>query len=346
MAGWLSTGSRVLSGDNPIHVNRCVSHATSDDPLTVTPFAELTATQLQNLSQQITSLQSQVSELFQHITRPDTDPKQQPVLETSVVQQSHGTTIPYSESQSLTRGSTLKKPHPDSDESHDMNPLRLPAAKFVKRRQVNSPLFSERISVPTEISTIDGQNSRVFSEKNTHTGAVDYVPVDQYLIGKMRDRLRPQLTTTPGPAQFPQRLPIADFLSPSDNAVVVAPSGTSETATTQVLVPKPGFSNSTPGTRTDLPHKHAALTAVLSGLSLSRSTTTLPSTIKQALTGPDAQAWYQACQRELQGFKDHKTYRLVPLPPNRRALGTRLVSHHQGREHTQGPSCRARTSLD
>ena len=137
--------------------------------------------------------------------------------------------------------------------------------------------------------------------------------------------MRPQLTTTPGPAQFLQRLPIANFLLPSDNAVVVAPSGTSETATTQVLVPQPGFSNSTPGTRTDLPHKHAALTAVLSGLSLSRNTMTLPSTIKQALTGPDAQAWYQACQREPQAFEDHKTYRLVRYRAQSSCSGTRWV---------------------
>ena len=180
-----------------------------------------------------------------------------------------------------------------------MNPLHAPAAKFVKRRQVNSPLFSGRISVPTEISTIGGQHSCDSSENNPHTGVDDYVPVDQYLLHKVREQLKPRLDTNSGPAQFPQRIPIVDFLSPSDNAVAVIPSGNSETATAQVLVPQLGFSNQTSGTLTTLPHTHAAQTAVISGLSLSRSTMTVPSTIKQALTGPDAHAWYQAHQREL-----------------------------------------------
>ena len=230
-----------------------------------------------------------------------------------------------------TRDPKWKKPYSDSDENHDMNPLRVPAAKFVKRRQVNSPLFSERISVPTEISTINGQSSRVFSEHIPDTGAVDYVPVDQYLVHKMRDRLKPRPTTDSGPAQLPQRIPIADFLSSLDHSIAVTPSGNSETATTQVFVPQPGFSNQTSDTLTTLPHTHAALTAVIFGLSLSRSTMTGPSTIKQALIGPDAHAWYQACQRELQAFKDHKTYRLVPLPLNRGALGTRWVLTIKGK---------------
>ena len=274
-----------------------VERTSFDVPLT--PSTESKTTQLQNLSQQITSLQSKVSELVQQVTRPDADMAPRTMFETSVVQQSHGTTIPHSDSQLLTKGPTLKKTYPNHDESHDMNPLRVSAAKFVKRRQVNSPLFSERISVPTEISTIGGQHSCDSSENNPHTGVDDYVPVDQYLLHKVREQLKPRLDTNSGPAQFPQRIPIADFLSPSDNAVAVIPSGNSETATAQVLVPQLGFSNQTSGTLTTLPHTHAALTAVISGLSLSRSTMTVPSTIKQALTGPDAHAWYQAHQREL-----------------------------------------------
>ena len=190
------------SGDHSsAHDNMYVERTSFDVPLT--PSTESKTTQLQNLSQQITSLQSKVSELVQQVTRPDADMTPRTMFETSVVQQSHGTTIPHSDSQLLTKGPTLKKTYPNHDESHDMNPLRVPVAKFAKRRQVNSPLFSGRISVPTEISTIGGQRSRDFSENNPHTGAVDYVPVDQYLIHKMRDHLKPRLTTTSGPAQFP-----------------------------------------------------------------------------------------------------------------------------------------------
>ena len=314
----------MSSGDlSSAHDNMDVEETSSDVPLA--PSTESETTQLQNLSQQITSLQSTVSELVQQVTQLDADTTKRTMIETSVVRPSPTAATSPSEPRLLTKGPTPKKTYPDHDESHDMNPLHVPAAKFVKRRQVNSPLFSGRISVPTEISTIDGQQSRVFSEHNPDTGVVDYVPVDQYLLHEAREQLQPRLNTNSGPAQFPQRIPIADFLSPSDNAVAVIPSGNSETATTQVLVPQPVFSNQTSGTLTTLPHTHAALTAVISGLSLSRSTMTVPSTIKQALTGPDAHAWYQACQRELQAFKDHKTYRLVPLPPNRRALGTRWV---------------------
>ena len=163
------------SSDYPsVYDNMGVEQASSDVPLA--PSTESETTQLQNLYQQVVSLQSRVSALLQQVSQSEADTTPQSLLETSVVQQSHGTTIPYSDPQLLTRGSTPTQPYPDSDESHDVNPLRLPAAKFVERRQVNSPLFLERISVPTEMSTIDGQNSRVFSEKNPHTGAVDYVP--------------------------------------------------------------------------------------------------------------------------------------------------------------------------
>ena len=266
------------SDHSSAHDNMGVEQTFSDVPLA--PPTESETTHPKNLSQQITPLQSKVSELVQHVTRPDADTTPRTMLETSVVQQSHGTTIPPSDSRLLTKGPALKKTYPNHDESQDMNPLRVLAPKFVKRRWVNSPLFSGRISVSTEISTIDGQSSRVFSEHNPHTDTIDYVPVDQYLIHKARDHLKPQLTTTTGPAQFPQRIPIADFLSSLDHAIAVTPSGDSETATTQVLVPQPGLSNATPGTPTDLPHTYAALTAIIFGLSLPCNMMTIPSTIK------------------------------------------------------------------
>ena len=56
---------------------------------------------------------------------------------------------------------------------------------------------------------------------------------------------------------------------------------------------------------------------------------TVPSTTKQALTGPDARAWYQV-------FKDHKIYRLVPLPLNRGALRTRWVLTIKGENMPKG----------
>ena len=76
---------------------------------------------------------------------------------------------------------------------------------------------------------------------------------------------------------------------------------------------------------------HRALTAVVSGLALSQASSAAPSTIKQAMSGPDADAWRQACQRELQAFKEHNTYELVPLPADHRALGTRWVLTIRGK---------------
>ena len=58
---------------------------------------------------------------------------------------------------------------------------------------------------------------------------------------------------------------------------------------------------------------HRALTVVVSNL---------------ALSGPDAAAWHQVCQRELQAFKEHNTYESVPLPADLQSFGHTLGFHY------------------
>ena len=123
---------------------------------------------------------------------------------------------------------------------------------------------------------------------------------------------------------MPSGLPTSDLQITSDyqDAVVCSPSGESESTTAQVLVPFPGQGSSSLGSsssssptsvasRMNSSNPYRALTAVVSGLALSQASPAAPSTIKQAMSGPDADAWRQTCQRELQAFKEHSTYELV-----------------------------------
>ena len=144
---------------------------------------------------------------------------------------------------------------------------------------------------------------------------------------------------------MPSRLPTPDFQITSDyqDAAACNPSGESESTTAEVLVPFPGQGpsplvssssslSSSVAPRMNGSNPHRAFTAVVSSLALSQASSAAPSTIKQALSGPDTVAWCQACQGELQAFMEHNTCELVPLPANYRALGTRWVLTIKGKD--------------
>ncbi|CCK72699.1 uncharacterized protein KNAG_0L00780 [Huiozyma naganishii CBS 8797] len=52
---------------------------------------------------------------------------------------------------------------------------------------------------------------------------------------------------------------------------------------------------------------------------------TLPKTFNQACNSPHKNEWYAACDREFWALYDTKTFELVDLPPNRRAIPTKWV---------------------
>lgn len=51
----------------------------------------------------------------------------------------------------------------------------------------------------------------------------------------------------------------------------------------------------------------------------------VPTTFTQAMNSSDKEKWCQTCLKELQVFKTHDTYKLIPLPAGRRAYGSLWV---------------------
>ena len=229
------------------------------------------------------------------------------------------------------------------DSSPDLNTQS--GITVVKRRQVQTDKMSHSTSIPTELATLDNDRFRKVRDPGSSDGSGKAVPVDEVYTSAYRSTAT-SCSSSSGfnTGNMPSRLPISDFQITSNyqDAVVCNPSGKSESTTARVLVPFPGqrsgslVSSSSSSLSSIAPRKngsnpHRALTAVVSGLALSHASSAAPSTIKQALSGPEAAAWRQACQRELQAFKEHNTYELVPLPANYRALGTRWVLTIKGK---------------
>ena len=213
---------------------------------------------------------------------------------------------------------TISSEHVDSSAA-DLSTLS--GINFVKRCQVQTGQVPRSLDVPTELVTVDSQRFREVRDPESSDESGRPVHIDEVHLNLSRSTATSSLSR-PTTGNMPSQLPTSDFQITSDyqDAVVSNPSGESESTTAQVLVPFPGqgpspvvsssSSSSSVASRMNGSNLHRALTAVISGL---------------ALSGPGAAAWHQACQRELQTFKEHNTYELVPLPANYRALGTRWV---------------------
>jgi hypothetical protein len=50
-----------------------------------------------------------------------------------------------------------------------------------------------------------------------------------------------------------------------------------------------------------------------------------PKLFKQAISGPDANKWYEACMAEMQAHFENGTWQLVQLPAGCRAIGSKWV---------------------
>jgi hypothetical protein len=50
-----------------------------------------------------------------------------------------------------------------------------------------------------------------------------------------------------------------------------------------------------------------------------------PKSFKQAMSGPDADKWYEACMAEMQAHFENGTWQLVQLPAGRKAIGSKWV---------------------
>jgi hypothetical protein len=50
-----------------------------------------------------------------------------------------------------------------------------------------------------------------------------------------------------------------------------------------------------------------------------------PKSFKQAMSGPDADKWYEACMAEMQAHFENGTWQLVQLPAGRKVIGSKWV---------------------
>jgi hypothetical protein len=50
-----------------------------------------------------------------------------------------------------------------------------------------------------------------------------------------------------------------------------------------------------------------------------------PTTLEQALSGPQEIEWRQGCHEEIQSLLTNETWELVPLPPGKKVLGVKWV---------------------
>ena len=231
--------------------------------------------------------------------------------------------------------SLRSSPEPTSSESVDNyvpDLSTLSGVNFVKRRQVQTDQVPHPLGVPTELATVNNQRFREVRDPTSSDASGRPVPVDEVYLNASRSAMTSS-SSRPATGNIPSRLPTSDFQVTGDyqDAIVCSPSGESESTTAQVPVPFPGQGpssldssassmSSSVASSMNGSSPHRALTAVVSGLALS-----------QALSRSDAAAWRQACQRELQAFKEHNTYELVPLPADHRALGTRWVLTIKGK---------------
>lgn len=117
-----------------------------------------------------------------------------------------------------------------------------------------------------------------------------------------------------------QSLPVPSFIPASSQIVGYQSAAPTYSHTVRVAIPNSSSDFNTLALSSA--KKHLVISAILSGVALANTVSHLPSSITQALTGSDGALWRQACIKELNAFRTHNTYKLVLLPPGRKALGS------------------------
>lgn len=179
--------------------------------------------------------------------------------------------------------------------------------KFLKKRNFRLSDLNKHVSVPTSVTTIHDQ----VIDKVMNVNSKQVKPLEEELINHFKG--------SSVPVGY-QALPDPSFINtfePTDT--VHQPASPSES--NRILMRHSDMNV----TKNDSNDQHIVLSAICHGLALSSLSGTLPKTIQAALSSKDAKLWKEACLKELSAFYSHGTFDLVPLPKDRRALGSRWV---------------------
>lgn len=199
----------------------------------------------------------------------------------------------------------------------------IPNVKVLKKRSAVMKEVSQPVTVPSQLTTSSDQ---VISHVHNATTNTDQ-SVSEVHTAQIRQAIEHPLWQDSSIPLGGLSLPIPSMGSISSSSATVHQSSSPEDDG-HVLVRTSTTPDSVPSQDAALTHKdhqHIVLSAIRRGMSLVTLSTPLPRHIKEALSGADAQLWKQACLKELKAFHTHDTFTLVPLPADRRSLGSRWV---------------------
>ncbi|GMM59158.1 hypothetical protein DAKH74_057780 [Maudiozyma humilis] len=197
-----------------------------------------------------------------------------------------------------------------------------PQRQASKKRNAQITGVSNSVAIPTAVTTSsDVVHSVVPVDKN---GALTQVPVDEAMTTAIRDAITDNPQWSPsGIDASNSPLLLLNNLAEDSRALVIRNSDNE--LTHQVLVPEVTLPESPKSAKPIERQAQIGMTAVVRDNASISNFLQTPVHINDALSCDKASVWKAACLRELNAFTSHKTFHLVPLPADKRALGTRWV---------------------
>lgn len=211
--------------------------------------------------------------------------------------------------------------------SHNMHEVpyiedSAPQRQASNKRNAQITGVSNSVAIPTAVTTSsDVVHSVVPVDKN---GALTQVPVDEAMTTAIRDAITDNPQWSPSGIDASNApLLLLNNLAEDSRALVIRNSDNE--LTQQVLVPEVTLPESPKSSKPIERQAQIGMTAVVRGNASIFNFLQTPAHINDALSCDKASVWKAACLRELNAFTSHKTFQLVPLPADKRALGTRWV---------------------
>ncbi|KAK5959780.1 uncharacterized protein PWA37_001157 [Arxiozyma heterogenica] len=253
----------------------------------------------------------EAEELSSIASSSDTDSSTTPTAVPVTTQQLTST---IDDTHSDTSSPNLQSKSLSTDNSPVYNLEDLDPHKPLKNSKIE---LADNISAPitTHVSKLNGQTSSIVNHNK-----LGPIPASEFYLNHQIEKHHPKWDSNPiSPGKI--GTPAVEAVNIDSGSFV--PMNSMDGLTQ--LIRTPVFPSSQSSGSDDNSSHHIALTALVHGMSFTSTTTSVPNTFNQAMSSSDKDKWYQACLKELQAFKDHDTYRLTPLPPGRRALGSRWV---------------------
>ncbi|KAK5961502.1 uncharacterized protein PWA37_001363 [Arxiozyma heterogenica] len=175
--------------------------------------------------------------------------------------------------------------------------------------------LADNISAPitTHVSKLNGQTSSTVNHNK-----LGLIPASEFYLNHQIGKHHPKWDSN---SISPGTIGIPAVGAVNIDSGSFVPVNSMDGLTQLIRTPVPCSSQSSGSD--DNPAHHIALTALVHGISFTSTTTSVPNTFNQVIYSSDMDKWYQACLKELHAFKEHDTYRLIPLSPGRRVLSSR-----------------------